>query len=96
MLRKARIKEIISHTEYLIEDLLDQEVLHMRVSGKQRMHYIRFELGDEVYVMTSPYDPKKSRLLTSTDFRMDDTNSLNRAKYELDQKLKNPIPPQQG
>jgi len=86
MLRKVVIKEKVDVAEYAVEDIFDGTTLLMRVSGKQRLVYQGFQVGSEIYVENSPYDPLKCRLVTSTDFKMDDSNSLNNMKYKLDEK----------
>lgn len=86
MLRKGIIQEKIDNAEYSVMDIFDEEVFAMRISGKQRMNYIRLEKGDEVYFVCSPYEPSRCRLITSTDFKMDDSNSLYAKKLELDKR----------
>lgn len=88
MLRKGIIKEKLREAEYLVEDIFEEKIFKMRVSAKQLMFRRRFEIGEEVYFVCSPYDPNKCRHITSTDFKMDDTNSLSHQKFELDKKQK--------
>lgn len=86
MLRKGIIKEKINTAEYLVEDIFDEKVFTIKVSGKQRMNYKGFEIGEEVYFECSPYEPNRCRLITSTDFKMDESNSKYGKKLELDKK----------
>ncbi|MEL7121342.1 MAG: hypothetical protein AAFO07_17985 [Bacteroidota bacterium] len=88
MLRKAIIKEKISIYEYLVEDLFNQELLTMRLSGKQVMNYTQLELGKEIYLNPIPHESEVYRLITTTDMKMDDTNTLYTQKIELDKKQK--------
>lgn len=86
MLRKATIKEKLNQHEYLVKDILNQEILHLRLSEKQRRHYPNFELEKEIYVISSPYEPSKCRWMTSTDFKIQDSHALWKKKFELDKR----------
>ena len=81
LLRIGIIKEKIGEFEFLVEDIFDKEIVNMTMSGKQRMHYINVEIGDEVFVEISPYEPLRGRLATITSFKMN--QELYRQKIEL-------------
>ncbi len=86
MLRKGIIKEKISTSEYLVEDVFDKTEFKVKVSGKQRLGHEGFEKEEEIYFICSPFEPDRCRLVTSTDFKMDESNSLFGKKLELDSK----------
>ena len=86
-LKKGIVIKVISNTEYLVKDIFDKQEFQIKISGKQRMNYYDLKIDEEIYFMCSPYDSKKGRLITETDFKMDDdTHSLGRQKYALDKK----------
>jgi translation initiation factor IF-1 len=87
VLRKAIIKEIVSNAEFIMEDIFDGTLVNARISGKQRMNFIRIEIGDEVYVECSTYDPSKGRIVTPTLFKMDNTRNLSSQRNTLDKRL---------
>lgn len=82
------VKEKISISEYIVEDVLDGNTFTVKISGKQRLYYFDFAIDEEIYFVCSPYQPDKCRLVTSTDFKMDDTNSMWSKKLEIDKKQK--------
>ena len=82
ILCKAIIKEKVTNSIYLVEDMLDNNIIRMTISGKMRMHYIVLNEGDEVYVTVSSLAPNKGRLTTETDFKSN--NKLARLRFELE------------
>lgn len=87
-LTKAVIKENRGKGEYVVEDIFDKQEIHIQLSGNQRVNYYHLEIGDEIYVECSSCDSKKGRLITGTNFKMDETNFLRKQKNELDKKQK--------
>lgn len=87
MLGKGIVKEELSLREFLVEDILEGKIFKMRASAKYLI-FNRLKIGKEVYFVCSPYDPNRCRMITSTDFKMDDSNSLLAQKFELDKKIK--------
>lgn len=87
-LTKAVIKENRGKGEYVVEDIFDQQEIHIKLSGKQRVNYYHLEIGDEIYVECSVDDSTVGRLITGTNFKMDETNRLRKQKNELDKKQK--------
>jgi hypothetical protein len=47
-----------------VEDVLDSEIINMRLSGKMKMVYPSLNVGDEVYVTVSLFEPNRGRLTT--------------------------------
>lgn len=58
---KAIIKEKISSSTYLVEDISNGEIIIMLISGKQRI--FPPEICKEVYVEINPNDTNKGRWL---------------------------------
>ncbi len=85
-LRKGIIKEAINKFEYLVEDVFDEEIINMTLSGKMKVVYPSLNIGDEVYVVISPFEPQRGRMANITTFKMD--NELFGQKLELDKKYK--------
>jgi len=85
-LRKGIIKEIVNKFEYLVEDVFDSEIINMTLSGKMKMVYPSLNIGDEVYIIVSPFEPNRGRMANGTTFKME--NDLFGQKLELDKKHK--------
>ena len=85
-LRKGIVKEQVTNSEYLVEDVFNEEIIRMQISGKMRMNYLILNVGDEVYVTVSTIEPNKGRLTTGTDFK--EHKELSELKFELDKKLR--------
>ena len=83
-LRKGIIKEAISKFEYLVEDVFNEEIINMTLFGKMKMVYPSLNIGDEVYVIVSPFELQRGRMANTTTFKMD--NDLFGQKLELDSK----------
>jgi len=84
ILRKGRVTEKIGRFEYLVEDLFDQEIINVTLSGKIKMEIENLYVGDEVYVIVSPFETNRGRLPVASSFKMD--NDLFGQKIELDRK----------
>ena len=85
-LRKGIIKVAISKFEYLVEDVFDGKEIKMTISGKMKMTYSSLNIGDEVYVVVSPFEDNRGRMANTITFKMN--NELFRQKLELDKKTK--------
>ena len=85
-LRKGIIREAVSKFEYLVEDVFDEEIINMTLSGKMKLVYPSLNIGDEVYVIVSPFEPQRGRMANTTTFKMD--NELFGQKLKLDKKQK--------
>lgn len=83
-LRKGVIRKVLDRFEYLVEDIFDQEMIHMTISGKMKMGYPDLNIGDQVYIVVSPFEPQSGRIANTTTFKMN--NELFRQKLELDKK----------
>lgn len=86
VLRLAIVKEKISETEFIVEDIFSGEMIEMSISGKLRMNYFRVEVGEEVYVTMSPYTPNCGMFTSATCFKRSDM--LYGEKLKLDAKRK--------
>lgn len=84
VLRKGILVKIISKTEFLIEDLLNQEIINMTIPKKFRMNYFKVKIGEEFYVTVSPFEKNRGRITTLASFKMN--NNLYLQKIELDKK----------
>ncbi|MBZ4195578.1 translation initiation factor IF-1 [Mycoplasma tauri] len=58
---RAKVKEIYSTDEYLVELESGQEI-KANISGKMRVNHIRILPGDEVDVELSPYNLLRGRI----------------------------------
>ena len=86
LLRKCTVIQIISKTEYIVEDIFDKEKINMTISNKFRMNYFKIEIGEEVYVSVSPFEKNRGRIATTTSFKGD--NELYKQKVKLDERQK--------
>jgi hypothetical protein len=86
MLRKGVIKDKMNKAEYLVTDIFDKKIFTVRISGKQRLNHKGFKIGEEIYFVCSPYEPNRCRLINSTDYKMDDNNTIYAEKIKLDKK----------
>ncbi len=68
----------------MVEDMFNQEIINMTLSGKIKMQVYNLKVGEEVYVITSPFEPGRGRLPSKSAFKMD--NNLFGQKLELDRK----------
>ena len=85
-LRKGTIREQLNKFEYLVEDLFDKEIINMSISSKMKMVYPNFNIGEDVYVTVSPFEPNRGRLTTITSMKMN--HELFGQKLKLDKKHK--------
>ena len=56
------VEEALPGTTFRVKLNNDQTVL-AHLSGKMRMHYIKILPGDRVIVETTPYDPRRGRII---------------------------------
>ena len=84
LLRKGNVVEVISKTEFLVEDVLNKEIINMTVPLKFRMNYFKIEVGEEVYITVSPFEQNRGRITLLSSFKMD--NELYVQKTEIDKK----------
>lgn len=83
-LRKGIVKEKVERFEYLVEDIFNKEIIRMSLSGKMIMNYLNLNIGDEVYVVVSPFETNRGRLANETTFKMN--NELFGQKLELERR----------
>lgn len=83
---KCRITQLLGRAEFIGIDLLDGSERKLKMTGKQRMNYIKVAIGDEVY---GKYEPlfEAYRFLTMSNFKYEDT--LYKEKIQLDKILRN-------
>ena len=82
LLRKGVVMEIISKEEFLLEDVIDREIISMTIPEKFRLNYFKVEIGDFFYVTVSPFDKKRGRIILLSSFKMN--QDLNIQKVRLD------------
>lgn len=83
-LKKAIVKEKISLFEYVVQDILDESLIDMRLSGKQAMHFFP-KIGEEVYVQCNLDKPSKGSFVNSYNFKYD--WDLSNQQKALDKRL---------
>ncbi|MDF1698073.1 MAG: hypothetical protein P1U56_19655 [Saprospiraceae bacterium] len=85
-LRKGVIKESIGQLEYAVQDVFNQEIINMTLSRTMIMGHPDLSIGDEVYVIVSPFDPKRGRIAIASSLKQ--INDLYQQKLELDSKYR--------
>jgi len=84
LLRKGTVVEIISREEFLIEDVMNREIINMTIPKKFRINYFKVEIGEIVYVIVSPSEKTKGRITLLSSFKRN--QNLSRQKAEIDKK----------
>ncbi len=83
--RKAIVRQKLDEAQYTVEDIFTGEELLLLLSGKQRMNYWELTIGQEIHLLYSAVR-QRGRMITGTDIKMDESQSLGTAIYKLDQR----------
>lgn len=78
--------KVIDKLRYLIEDVLDNEIINVTLFGKAKLIYPNIKTGDEIYVLVSKYESNSGRMILPTEFKMND--ELLNQKLKIDRKQK--------
>ena len=70
MYKEGLVKEKMSDSKYLVEEIIDKKIYIVNVSAKQRLNHGGFQFGDKIKFVCSPYEAERCRLITSTDLKM--------------------------
>lgn len=89
LLRKAKIVRKITSSLYEAEDLLNQELMTVQISGKLRMNYFVLKDGEQVFVLTTEEKPDFGRLIIEKYICMDyPKTDICQQKHAIEQALK--------
>lgn len=81
---KGVIINKISEGFYMVKDIQSDEEILMSISAKERLKHSGFDIGRIVYVVVSPYDLSRGRLLSQHDLKSEYASDLIKRKSELD------------
>jgi hypothetical protein len=95
MLRIVRITGRTNKRTYTAEDVFTAEFVTILISGKQLMYFGEngFSNGDECVAMFNPYEPTHGRIVTPSNFKMDNHNNNWMAQAALKTRYKKEIGP---
>ena len=83
-LRKGWVKERINERLYIVKDSMNNNDILVSLSGKQMQEKYSLEVGIDVYVVVSPADLKRGRLLGENDFKSEYARMILEDKIKLD------------
>ena len=68
--KEGLVKEKISDSTYLVEEIIEKKIYIVNVSSKQITNLDGFQFGDKIKFVCSPYEPERCRLIISTDLKI--------------------------
>ena len=80
------MKKQLNMSEYLVEDIFNNEVIKMVLHGKYLMNGLILNIGEIVYITVSSINKCKGRLTTETEFK--EYNELSKLRAELEDKVR--------
>jgi len=86
ILRKGKVVAKVQNFKYLVEDLLDNEIIIATLNRSAKMAFPLPTIGEEMYVLVSLFASTKGQIITSTMFERD--RYLSKQKIKLDSKCK--------
>lgn len=80
------MKKQVTKSEYVVEDILNNEMIIMVLPGKYMMNGLILNIGEKVYVTVNSINTCKGRLTTETEFK--EYDELSKLRTELEERVK--------